>query len=97
MSVENNFPRTFRVSRLPPAPVGEIEFNLYKVADKMSWEGYYRGQRVSIFWTGWYWCVGCYRRGEMTGYFRHYRENPTLDDIGQLVQAACYLIDIFLE
>lgn len=97
MRLEDKFPRSFNVQQIAIARACVIEMTLYKVGERMSWEGYYREQRISLFWNGWFWIVAVYKRGTMTGYFRHDKENPDIEDIGQLVSGACGLIDIMLN
>ena len=95
--IEDNFPKSFITDLNNGRLNSQIELTLYRLGDAVRWEGYYRDKRVSLYWNGWYWIVESYWKGEVRGYFRHYKEKIDLNDVSQLVRAACSLIDIFSE
>jgi len=97
MDVVNHFPSTFRIEQDRPVHCGYVDLNLYKVGDTVRWEGYYMEKRISLYWNGYYWIVEAFWRGEVRGYFRHYKDQVTLRDVEQLVRAACFLIDVFSD
>jgi hypothetical protein len=97
MDIVNQFPRSFRVEQVRPVYHGYVELSLYKSGDTLRWEGYYQERRISLYHNGYYWIVESYWRGQVCGYFRHYKESIELQDVEQLVTAACFLIDVFSD
>lgn len=97
MDAANYFPRAFRIEQPRRQSPGLIDLNLYRSGDSVRWEGYYMERRISLYWNGYYWIVEAYWLGKCCGYFRHYEEEVLLPDVERLVQAACFLIDRFLN
>lgn len=97
MDIQNSFPRSFKVEQNRPAHGGYVELSIYKVGDILRWEGYYNEKRISLYHNGYYWIVESFWRGQVCGYFRHYKEKIDINDVSQLVTAACFLIDVFSD
>ena len=93
VDVSNYFPKCFHVVRELMKDRPFVELNLYKVGERVRWEGWYRGQRISLYFTGWHWIVEVYWYGKVNGYFRSLEQNITTVEVSKLVEAACFLID----
>lgn len=91
----NTFPDLIRAGSIDLFDKSFVELVRYKVGDTLRWEGYYMNQRLSLYHNGYFWIVEAFWKGEVRGYFRHYKEVVSLEDVQQLVKAACSLISIF--
>ena len=93
MENEDELPASFGIEYLRPGFNKYISFKVYKEPKQLSWNGYYKGYRVRIWFTGDCWIVAGYTYGIEACYFRITKEESNLKKISKLVQCACFFID----
>jgi hypothetical protein len=93
MNEEIDLPRTFQLTYKGPELGKNITFNMYREPNLLSWNGYYKGERIRIWSSGDMWIVAGYLKGTQACYFRTGSTEVNLTIINKLVQCTCYYFD----
>lgn len=86
-------PWQFNITYEEPKFKNHIKFKIYKEPDKLSWNGYYKGKRICLWYTGEFWVTAGYVMGGQACYFRTIEKDYTLEMINKLIQCACFYLN----
>lgn len=93
-SEQIEFPKIFSIQYTKPGLSKHVNFSVYREPTGITWNGYYKGYRVRVWYTGEFWIVAGYLEGSQACYFRNQEQRCSLAEINQLVQCACFYIDV---